>query len=143
MFGATGLWGLFEGIDGEDTDLSRAMPVVASVLWGLVSTYVVARGRERGSLGRIAIATSTGLAAGIVVGLSFIGLCWSWPCCSSGIRARTRMRPAGLSELWPRPGSVRRREQGTVAVREERLAGVSIESPLHPLDIASDLRACA
>ena len=42
MFGATGLWGLFEGIDGEDTDLSRAMPVVASVLWGLVSTYVVA-----------------------------------------------------------------------------------------------------
>ncbi|MGI8594574.1 MAG: hypothetical protein ACR2ML_09480 [Solirubrobacteraceae bacterium] len=73
MFGATGLWGLFEGIDGEDTDLSRAMPVVASVLWGLVSTYVVARGRERGSLGRIAIATSTGLAAGIVVGLSFIG----------------------------------------------------------------------
>jgi len=72
MFGASGLWLLFEGSDG-DTDLSRAMTVVASVLWGLVSTYVVARGRERGSLGRIAIATSTGLAAGIVVGLSFIG----------------------------------------------------------------------
>jgi hypothetical protein len=41
MFGASGLWLLFEGSDG-DTDLSRAMTVVASVLWGLVSTYVVA-----------------------------------------------------------------------------------------------------